>query len=68
MTYEDWSYAVKPLYDYAHIKNEKTDEKYNDYTKPMRAYINLLTKGKGKDIKCETNILGPGDRKRSPFK
>ena len=34
----------------------------------MRTYIKLLSKGKGKKIKCETNIFGPGDRKRSPFK
>ena len=68
MTYEDWTYAVKPLYDYSTTINQKTGEKYKDYTKPMRTYIKLLTKGKGKKIRCETNIFGPGDRKRSPFK
>ena len=56
------------MYDYRTTKNEKIGEKYKDYSKPMRAYIKLLTKGKGKDIKCETNISGLGDRKRSPFK
>ena len=65
---QDWSYAVKPLYDYAHIKSEKTGEKFNDYNKPMPSYIKLLSRGKGQDIKCETNIFGPGNRKRSPFK
>ena len=68
MTYEDWTYAVKPLYDYSTTINQKTGEKYKDYINPMRAYIKLLTKGKGKNIRCETNIFGPGNKKRSPFK
>ena len=34
---EDWTYAVKPLYDYSNTVNQKTGGKYKDYTKPMRA-------------------------------
>ena len=68
MTYENWTYEVKPLYDYSTTINQKTGEKYKDYTKPMQTYIKLLTKGKGKNIGCETNSFGPGDKKRSPFK
>ena len=50
MNYEDWTYAVKPLYDYSTTINQKTGENCKDYSKPMRTYIKLLTKGKGKSI------------------
>ena len=63
----DWSYAVKPIYDHTKSTN-KAGEKFIDYNKPMRAYIKLLTKGKGKKIQCDTMIYGPGDKKLSPWK
>ena len=65
MTYEDW---IKPIYDYRTSTNQNTGETYKDYTKPQRTRIKLLTKGKGKNIRCDTNIFGPGNKKLSPFR
>ena len=65
MTYEDWKYAVKLIYDHSKTTN-KDGKKIIDPTKPLRAYIKLETKGKGKNIKCYTKIFGPGDKKMSP--
>ena len=65
MTYEDWKYAVKPVYEHSETTN-KDDKKFIDHTKPLRANIKLETKGKSKNIKCYTKIFRPGDKKMSP--
>ena len=62
----DWTYAVKPLYVYQKSVDENTGEKIDDKTKPMKAYIKLKTRGKGKNIKCLTRIHGPGDKLTHP--
>ena len=60
----DWSYAVKPIYTPTKTTN-KADVKFIGHNKSERAYIKLVSKGKGKNIKCETMIYGPGDKKLS---
>ena len=62
---EDWSYAVKPLYDYPKTIN-KLGQKVTDTSKPLKMYIKLLTKGKGKNLKCLSKIYGPENEQVSP--
>ena len=50
ITYEDWKYAVKPIYN--HSMRTKDGKKFIDPSKPLCAYIKLATNGKGKHIKC----------------
>ena len=62
----DWSYAVKPLYDYQKSIDKNTGEKFVDKSKPLKSYIKLFTRGKGKRLTCLTDIYGPGDKKLHP--
>jgi len=63
---KNWDYAIKPIYGYPTKKEGST--KTEDRTKPQRAYIKLLTKGKGKKMRCETQVYGPGDNLTSAFR
>lgn len=36
MNYENWTYAVKPIYEYT---TSKTGEKFIDYTKPQMTQV-----------------------------
>ena len=55
--------AVKPIFDFAKKKDPKNDKKkLVDREKPKRSYNKLLTKGTGRDMKCITQIYGPGDK------
>ena len=65
---EDWSYAVKPIYDHPNTVDKNTGNKIKDTSKPMRMYIKLFTQGKGKSLKCHSRIYGPGDKLTSPYK
>lgn len=67
-TGKDWTYAVKPVYDYSSCKDPLTNEKFVDKSKSQRMYIKFTTKGRGSAIRCETKIHGPGDKPISPFK
>ena len=64
---EDWSYAVKPLYEHPKT-TDKFGQKVPDLSKPMKMYIKLITSGKGRNLRCFTKIYGPGDKQVSPFK
>ena len=63
----DWSYAVKPIYDYPNITNQVTGEKRKDEYSPERAYLKFITWGKGKGIKSKTSVYGPGDKIVNPL-
>ena len=58
---------MKPLYVHYKTTN-KAGIKFIDHNKPQRVYIKLVTNGKGKNIKCQTSIYGPGDKKISPYR
>lgn len=58
---------MKPLYNHSKTTT-KEGAKFIDPAKPMRAYINFVTNGKGKKINSHTKIYGPGDKKTSPFR
>ena len=63
------SEAVKPPYGFpmVPIKGQK-NKKEEDRSKPQRAYIKLITKGEGRNLRCMTSVYGPGDRKVSALK
>ena len=63
---EDWTYPVKPIYDWTLSKDPTSGKKSIDKSKPQRAYLRFVTKGKGARISCQTKIYGPGDRQVSP--
>jgi len=65
---KNMAYAMKPVYEYPQIKDEKTGKKTVDKTKPQRTYLKLVTKAKGSKIQCLTKIYGPGDKLMSPIK
>lgn len=51
--------AIKPIYELPSVSKE---DKTKDPSKPTRAYLKLSAYGKGRDIKCNTKIYGPGDK------
>ena len=57
----DWSYAVKPMYDFQLTKDEKTGKKVADKSKPLKSYIKLKTWGKGKKLYNDADLYGPGN-------
>lgn len=61
----DFSYAVKPVWNYSLTKDER-GKKTVDMTKSPRTYIKFLTNKKGLDMTCSTKIFGPGDKEISP--
>jgi len=61
--------AVKPPYGYPMVDAKQgKKKKVEDRSKPQRAYIKLITKGNGRNLRCITSVYGPGDRKVSPLK
>ena len=61
--------AIKPPYNYPMKKDDKNPKKkIPDTSKYQRSYIKLLTQGQGRDMKCNTPVYGPGDKKVSAFK
>ena len=52
-----WHNAVKVPYDFPNSKDGKTKDK----TKPQRMYIDLITSGKGNNLKSASQFYGPGD-------
>lgn len=56
------TYAVKPVYSHKMVYDKKTKKKEPDMETPARTYIKLLTKGKGRKMRCQSLIYGPGDK------
>ena len=65
---KNMAYAMKPVYEYPSIKDEKSGKRNIDMTKPKRIYIKLVTKAKGTKMQCLTKIYGPCDKLVSPIK
>lgn len=55
-------YAMKPIFSFPTIKNEKNNTESEDTSKSERMYVELVTMGKGLKMKCLTPIYGPGDK------
>ena len=55
----DWSYAVKPIYDYTNITDQLTGKKTKDKSSPERAYLKFMTWGKGKTHKIQNFCIWP---------
>jgi hypothetical protein len=62
----NWKEFIKPTYAYTTSTDEKTKQKFVDKSKPLRAYIEFVTKGVGEKLTCDTEIFGPGDKPKSP--
>lgn len=58
----DWAYAVKPIYEHPRSGTSV------DYDKPLRAYLKLNTKDKGKDMECLTIICNSDGENIPPQK
>jgi hypothetical protein len=57
--------AMKPIYSYPQTEVEGKNgkkKKTDDLSKPPRLYCKLLSTGKGREVKIQTKIYGPGDR------
>lgn len=59
-----WKNAVK--YPFSH-PNDPTTKKPNT-DKPVRAYVKLVTSGKGETLRVKTKFYGPGDKATSPLR
>jgi len=62
----DYRAALKPIYSYPIIRGERGTPDKEDRSKPQRAYIKLMTYGKGVNLVCNTIIHGPGDKPVNP--
>ena len=63
----DWSFAVKPIYDYTNTTDQQTGEKKKDTSRPQRAYLKFITWGKGGNILSTTCVYGPDDQVVNPL-
>lgn len=68
---DDPSVVVKPCFDYPmkKVEGKKGKEKLEpDTSKPQRSYLKLETFGKGRKMKCNSLVYGPGDKAISPLR
>ena len=68
---DDFTIAVKPPFSHPFRKEKGKngkDKSIEDTTKPKRTYIKLETFDKGRSMKCNTLVHGPGDVTLNPLK
>ena len=53
--------AVKSIYEFAKVKDEKSGQKVVDIRKPKVAYLKLMTKGQGDKLEVNTDIYSSND-------
>jgi hypothetical protein len=60
------STTIKPIYAHPNGKELVKGKKIPDTTKPQKAYIKLMTAGKGANLRVKTPIHGPGNKDVHP--